>query len=130
MADEGASDSEGSNISGVDEYIMDDFEGEMAGELADPLDRAQPRWVSNLFGESDESGEEFKGFHHDWVTDPRRFRPVNIPDCALDGAYEHPKETITACQHTWKWQPPAIQEATKDISFFHLMGSTALILHF
>ena len=98
MADEGASDSEGSNISGVDEYIMDDFEGEMAGELADPLDRAQPRCVSNLFGESDESG-----------------------DCALDGAYEHPKETITACQHTWKRQPPAIQEATKEF-FFPLNG--------
>lgn len=106
MADEGVSDSEGSDISGVQEYITDDFEGEMAGEPADPLDRAQdggddetqPRWVANLFGESDESGEEFEGFHHDWVTDSRRFRPVTVPDCALDGgsAYQHPEETTTS----------------------------------
>ena len=31
MADGGASDSEGSDISGIDEYIPDHFDGETAG---------------------------------------------------------------------------------------------------
>ncbi|KAK2173150.1 hypothetical protein NP493_896g00054 [Ridgeia piscesae] len=81
MADDGASDSEGSNISGVNELMNEDFEGEIAGENVDPLDRAQdggddetrPQWIDNLFHESDESGDEFEGFHPDWVTDPRAF---------------------------------------------------------
>ena len=100
MADDGASDSEGSDISGVNEVMNEDFEGELAGDNVDPLDRAQdggddetrPQWIDNLFHESDESGDEFEGFHPDWVTDPRRFRPVNVPDCLLDGgsAYQHP----------------------------------------
>ena len=37
MADDGASDSEGSDISGVDKFINEDFEGELAGENVDPL---------------------------------------------------------------------------------------------
>ena len=37
MADDGASHSEGSDISGVDKFINDDFEGELAGENVDPL---------------------------------------------------------------------------------------------
>ena len=37
MADDGASDSEGSDISGVDKFINEDFEGELAGENVNPL---------------------------------------------------------------------------------------------
>ena len=37
MADDGASHSEGSDISGVDKFINEDFEGELAGENVDPL---------------------------------------------------------------------------------------------
>ena len=37
MADDGASDSEGSDISGVGKFINEDFEGELAGENVDPL---------------------------------------------------------------------------------------------
>ncbi|KAK2144737.1 hypothetical protein LSH36_735g01042 [Paralvinella palmiformis] len=58
-----------------------------------------PRWVSDLlFGETDDSGEEFEGFHSEWMTDPRHFRPVNVPDFALNGSstYQHPEETTAA----------------------------------
>ena len=41
MADGGASDSEGSDISGVDKFINKDFEGELVGQNVDPLDRVQ-----------------------------------------------------------------------------------------
>ena len=41
MADGGASDSEDSDISGVDKFINEDFEGELVGENVDPLDRVQ-----------------------------------------------------------------------------------------
>jgi len=37
MADGGASDSEGSDISGVDKFINEDFERELVGENVDPL---------------------------------------------------------------------------------------------
>ena len=40
IADKGASDSKVSDISGINEYIEDDFEGEMAGEHVHPLDQA------------------------------------------------------------------------------------------
>ena len=58
--------------------------------LAD--NETRPQWTDNLFHESDESGDEFEGFHPDWVTGPRRFRPVNAQDCLPDGgsAYQHP----------------------------------------
>jgi len=120
MADDGASDSDGSDISGVDEYVGDDFDEETTGEVADPLDRAQdggdeesqPRWISNLFDESDESGEEFEGFHQDWVTDRRQFRPVNVPGCSLDGgsAYEHPEETTAGYYFGLMWDDEVSSE--------------------
>ena len=43
MADGVASDSDGSDIAGVDEFIRDDFDGEIADN---PLDRAQQDQVS------------------------------------------------------------------------------------
>ena len=120
MADDGSSDSEGSDISGVDEDIRDDFEGELAGEHVDPLDRAQdgggsetmPLWVTNLFHNSDGSDDEFDGFHHDWVTDPRRFRSVNVPDCLLDGgsAYQHPEESTAGYYFGLMWNDEVSSE--------------------
>ena len=64
MADDGASDSEGSDTSGVDTFINEDFERELAGENVDPLDRGQdggdnetrPQWIDKLFHESDDLG--------------------------------------------------------------------------
>jgi len=83
--------------SGVDEYITDDFEREMAGEPVNPLDWAQdgaddetkPLCIPKLF---DVAGDEFEGFHHNLVTDLCHFHPVNVQDCLLDGgsAYKHP----------------------------------------
>ena len=110
MADNRASESEGSDICDLDDFIINDFERDMLGEDVDPLIRAQAgadsgneethlRWVSNLlFGETDDSGEEFEGFHIEWMTDPWHFRPVNIPDFALNGGstYQHPEETTAA----------------------------------
>ena len=88
------------DISGVDEYIGDDFEEETVGELADKLDRrrevTQPQWIANLFDESGESGDKFKGFHQDWVTDPHQFRPVNVPGCLLDGGARISIQEMTA----------------------------------
>jgi len=55
--------------------------------------------VSNLFGESDDSGEEFEGFHHEWMTtDPLCFQPDNIPNFVLNGgrACPHQAETTAA----------------------------------
>ena len=79
--------------------MNEDFEGELAGDNVDPLDRVQdggddetrPQWIDNLFHESDKSGDEFEGFHPDWVTDPHRFHPVNVPDCSLDGCLPTPR---------------------------------------
>ena len=71
MADDGASDSEGSDISGVDKFTNEDFEGELAGENVAPLalpwnldrvqdggDETRPQWIDNLFHESNESGDD------------------------------------------------------------------------
>ena len=109
MADNRASESEGSDIFDLDDFIINDFERDMSGEDVHPLIRAQAgadsgseethlRGVSNLFGETDDSGEEFEGFHSEWMTDPRHFRPVNVPDFALNGSstYQHPEETTAA----------------------------------
>ena len=67
MADGGASDSEGSDISGIDEYIYDHFDGETDGfrHKFTPVKAlvTGPAWrgtfgrLSNWFGESDESDE-------------------------------------------------------------------------
>ena len=82
--------------------------------------------VSNLFGESDESGEEFEGFHHDWVTDPCRFRPVNVPDCALDSgsAYEHPKETTAAYYVGLLWD----DEVNNEMTYYNESGCPMFML--
>ena len=69
--------------------------------------------MSNLFGESDDSNEEFKGFHYDWMTDPSLFHSVNVPRCALDPvdrAYEHPEEMTGAYYFGLFWDDQVSNE--------------------
>ena len=120
MADGVASDSDGSDIPGVDEFVRNDFDGEMADN---PLDRAQhnaadddgetlPPGAANLFGESDDSDDELEGFDQDWVTDPGLFRRVKRPDCSLDGgsAYDHPEESTAGYYFGLFWDEQVSSE--------------------
>ena len=79
MVDGGALDNEGSDISGIDEYIPDHFDDETDGfrhkfTLVLPSEGPglawDSAWLSNLFGESDEA--RFEGSHPNWVTDSCR----------------------------------------------------------
>ena len=90
MVDGGASGSEGSDISGIDEYIPDHFDGKTDGfrhkftasrwcchQKALAWDSA---WLSNLFGESDEA--RFEGSHPNWVTDSGRYLMKMVHHCS------------------------------------------------
>ena len=87
MVDGGASGSEGSDISGIDEYIPDHFDGETDGfrhkfklvchQKALAWDSA---WLSNLFGESDEA--RFVGSHPNWVTESGWYLMKMVHNCS------------------------------------------------
>ena len=48
MADDGASDNEGSDISVVGKFINEDFEGELVGKNVDPVDRGEGRMAATM----------------------------------------------------------------------------------
>ena len=88
MVDGGASGSEGSDISAIDEYIPDHFDGETDGfrhkcTLVLPSQKAlawDSAWLSTLFGESDEA--RFEGSHPNWVTDSGRYLMKMVHNCS------------------------------------------------
>ena len=99
MADGGASDSEGSDISGIDEYIPDHFDGEADGfRHTFTLVKAlvwDSAWLSNLF---DESGEaRFEGSDLDWVTDSGRYLMKMVHNCSSNRQVG--KILVAKCSH-------------------------------
>ena len=87
MVDGGASGSEGSDISGIDEYIPDHFDGE-TDEFRHKFTLVLPSegpglgqcLAVKLFGESDEA--RFEGSHPNWVTDSGRYLMKMVHNCS------------------------------------------------